>query len=116
MTYKNELIIDGKIQKDVKLFEEISNFNISAITGTFLLPDNTVRNRYTFIRVIYEGDLDEHTINVLQPGNLVRLYGKIDSEQYLAKSGKTVYNKVLKVYKVNLLEYDPEIGDMKEVI
>ena len=31
----NKIIIDGCVQKDAKLYEEIANFNISAITGEY---------------------------------------------------------------------------------
>ena len=40
MKLKNEIILDGKVQKDVKIFDEVINFNISAITGEYKNLEN----------------------------------------------------------------------------
>lgn len=112
---KNEFILDGKIQKDIKRFSNTISFNISSITGKFLLSDNTYRNRYTYIRVIYTGDVSEELDNAIQSNNLVRIYGRLDSEQYIAKSQKTVYNKVLRANKIKLLQFNEETKMLEEV-
>lgn len=116
MYLKNEIVLDGKVQKDVNYFDEMINFNISAITGTYLTPTNYKKNRYTFIRVIYEGDITDEIKEIIKSGNFVRICGKLDSEQYKSKTGKIVYNKILVVNKVTKLEYDPNLGILIEVI
>ena len=116
MYLKNEIILDGKVQKDVKYFDELINFNISSITGEYLTPENTTKNRYTFIKTIYNGDVTDKVKNIIKTGNFVRLYGKLDSEQYKSQTGKIVYNKVLVVNKVTQLLYEPEFGIFTEVI
>lgn len=111
----NQIIIDAMVQPDVKLFEEIANFNVSLLSGTFLLPNNSVKNRYTYIRVIYTGEVDDRIKEIVQPGQFIRLYGKLDSEQYLAKSGKNVYNKVLNVHKIDKVKFNHQIYDYEVV-
>lgn len=116
MYLRNEIVLDGKVQKDVKYFDELINFNISAITGTYLTLDNYKKNRYTFIKVVYDGEITEKINEIIQPGNFVRICGKLDSERYLSKSGKPVYNKVLVVNKISKLEYDSNLGILIEVV
>lgn len=113
--HMNQIIIDAMVQPDVKLFEEIANFNVSLLSGTFLLPNNSVKNRYTYIRVIYTGEVDDRIKEIVQPGQFIRLYGKLDSEQYLAKSGKNVYNKVLNVHKIDKVKFNHQIYDYEVV-
>lgn len=103
MDLKNEIILDGKVQKDVKVFDEVINFNISAITGEYKTLENTKKNRYTFIRVVYVGDINDEVKNTIKTGNFIRIYGKLDSEQYKSQSGKIVYNKILCINKVERL-------------
>lgn len=104
MKLKNEIILDGKVQKDVKVFDEVINFNISAITGEYNNLENTKKNRYTFIRVIYVGEINDEVKSIIQTGNYIRIYGKLDSEQYKSQTGKIVYNKILCVNKVEKLD------------
>lgn len=112
----NRIILDGCIQKDVKLFDEISNFNISAITGKYDCIDGTTKNRFTFIRVIYPGEIDSYLEEILQPGVMVRIYGKIDSEQYQTSSNKQVYNKIICAEKIVKIRYIEELQDYVEVL
>lgn len=101
---RNEFILDGKIQKDVKYFDEVIVFNLSVITGKTKTLKNKDRDKFTFIKVLYLGEIDDEIRNLLQEGNLIRVYGKLDSEQYVVNSGKTVYNKILSSNKVEGLE------------
>ncbi len=111
---KNEIIFDGRVQKDVKILEELASFTVSAVTGKTQTADNRYRNRLTFIRVLYVGEINDHIRNILQQDNMVRIYGKLDSEQYIDRNGKTVYNKILHAYQLNrLIEED---GVYKEVL
>lgn len=112
---RNEIVLDGKVQKDAKVLAEVSTFNISAITGEYKLTDNSKRNRYTYIRVIYVGDKTPELEKLLQTGNMVRIYGKLDSEQYVAKSNKVVYNKILNATKITQLVFDKETKEYREV-
>ena len=112
--FKNEFVLDGKVQKGVKLFDEVASFNISAITGEYLLPDETRCNRYTYIRVVFVGKITEYVKETIKTGNLVRLIGKLDSEQYVAKTGKVVYNKVLRVSDVKRLKYNKSTKEYEE--
>lgn len=112
----NNIIIDGCVQKDIKLFDEISNFNISAITGAYNCVDNTKKNRFTYIRVIYPHQVDEYTESILQPGSMIRIYGKLDSEQYLTTTNKVVYNKIICADKIVRIRYDKDIEEYVEVI
>lgn len=104
MKLKNEIILDGKVQKDVKIFDEVINFNISAITGEYKNLENNKKNRYTFIRVIYVGEITDEVKSIIKTGNYIRIFGKLDSEQYKSQTGKIVYNKILCVDKVEKLE------------
>ena len=112
----NQIIIDGCVQKDVKLFDEIANFNISAITGKYKCVDNTEKNRFTYIRVIYPKQIDEYLENIMQPQSMIRIYGKLDSEQYVTASNKVVYNKIICAEKIVRIRYDKDIEDYVEVI
>lgn len=116
MYLRNEIVLDGKVQKDVKIFDKLVNFNISAITGRYITPQNLERNRYTFIRVVYEGEVTEEVKDSIKEGNFVRIYGKLDSEQYKSQTGKFVYNKILVVNKVTKLDYDRQQGIFVEVV
>ena len=112
----NEIIIDGCVQKDIKLFDEIANFNISAITGKCTCVDNTKKNRFTYIRVIYPKPIDDYIENILQPQSMIRIYGKLDSEQYVTTSNKIVYNKIICAERIVRIRYDKDIEDYVEVI
>lgn len=112
----NQIIIDGCVQKDTKLFDEIATFNISAITGKFKLMDNTTKNRFTYIRVIYPGEINEYLESILEPGSMIRITGKLDSEQYNTQSNKTVYNKIICAEKIVKIHFDKEIGEYVEVV
>lgn len=112
----NEIIIDGCVQKDIKLFDEIANFNISAITGKYTCVDNTEKNRFTYIRVIHPQPIDDYIENILQPGSMIRIYGKLDSEQYVTSNNKLVYNKIICANKIVRIKYDKDIEDYVEVI
>ena len=116
MFLRNEVVLDGKVQKDVKVFDKIINFNISAITGEYTSPQNIKKNRYTFIRAVYEGDVTEEIKKIIVEGNFVRVYGRLDSEQYNSKAGKKVYNKILVINKATKLEYDRQTGIFMEVV
>ena len=116
MYLQNQIVLDGKVQKDVKIFDDIVNFNLSSITGKYISPNNEEKSRYTFIRVIYDGEVTDKIKQILQPGNFIRMYGKLDSEQYQSKTGKIVYNKILVAEKINQLKYDPEFGIFTEVM
>ena len=108
MLNKNEIVIDGKVQKDAKVMSEMTSFNICAITGEYQLVDNTKRNRYTYIRVLYPTDETPDLKKILMPRAMVRVYGKLDSD-------KIVYNKVLTATKVVPLRYNKELGEYEEV-
>ena len=112
----NNIILDCSVQKDVKLFEEIANFNVSAITGQYTCLDNTVKNRFTYIRVIYPNKIDAHMEEIIQSGAMIRIYGKLDSEQYVTSSNKVVYNKVIRAEKIVRIKFNPELQDYVEVL
>ena len=112
----NEIKIDGCVQKDCKLFDDIANFNISAITGKYTCMDNTEKNRFTYIRVIYPKPVDEYIESILQPGSMIRIYGKLDSEQYNTNNNKIVYNKIICAEKIVRIRYNQDLEDYVEVI
>lgn len=116
MFIKNEIVLDGKVQKNVKVFDEIINFNLSANTGIYIDSNNEQKNRYTFIRVLYVGEINDKVKNIIKQGNFIRVYGKLDSEQYKSQSGKIVYNKILCVNKITKLEYDQDLDMFIEVV
>lgn len=112
----NQVIIDGKVQKDVKLFDEVANFNISAITGEYTCLDNTTKNRFTYIRVIYPKEITDYLADVLQPETMIRIYGKIDSEQYVTSSNKVVYNKIICADQIVKIRFNHESKEYVEVL
>lgn len=111
----NKVIVDVKVQPDVKLFEDSINFTGSVLSGKFTMPDASWKNRYTFIRIVYCDAVDDKLKNMIQPGNYVRVYAQLDSEIYKAKSGKTVYNKILRAERISNIQYNRELGDFEEV-
>ena len=117
MYQKNEIILDGKVQKDVKYFDKVINFNISSITGQYTTPENLIKNRYTFIKAIYSSEdvIEDEVKDIIKTGNYIRVYGRLDCEQYKSQTGKVVYNKVIMIDKVVLLKYDPVFGILIEV-
>jgi hypothetical protein len=112
----NQITIDGCVQKDAKLYEEIANFNISAITGEYTCVDGSKKNRFTYIRVVYPKPITEYLESVLEPGVMIRIYGKLDSEQYKTASDKIVYNKILVANKIVKIKYDKDLKDYVEVV
>lgn len=112
----NKVILDCCVQKDAKLFEEIANFNVSAITGRYTCMDNTTKNRFTYIRVIYPGEIDERLEEILQPGVMIRVYGKLDSEQYVTSNNKVVYNKIISAEKIVRIRFNEDIQEYVEVL
>lgn len=112
----NQIIIDGCVQKNVNLLSEIASFNLSAITGEFTLMNNLKKNRFTYIRVIYPHDVNDYIESVVVPDNMVRIYGKLDSEQYETESGKIVYNKILCADKIVKIRFNKDIQQYEEVI
>lgn len=111
----NNVVVDAKVQPDTKVFDEIANFNVSILSGYFVMPNGYHKNRYTFIRVIYNGEITDTVKKLIQPGNFVRLYGKLDSEHYCSKSGKTVYNKVLVIDRIAPIRFNKELQEYEEV-
>lgn len=111
----NKITIDGCVQKDAKLYEEIANFNISAITGEYTCINGSKKNRFTYIRVVFPQKITEELEAILQPGAMIRIYGKLDSEQYKTSSNKIVYNKILVAEKIIKIKYDKDIEDYVEV-
>lgn len=112
----NQLTVDGCVQKDVKLFDEIANFNLSVHTGFYNCVDNSKKKRYTYFRVIYPFDVDERMEELIQAGSMVRIYGKLDSEIYITNSGKYVYNKIICAEKIVRIRYSKELDEYVEVI
>lgn len=112
----NQIIIDGCVQKNVNLLSEVASFNLSAITGKFTLVDNSKKNRFTYIRVIFPQEITEYIESIIQPNNMVRVYGKLDSEQYETESGKTVYNKIICAEKLVKIRYNKVTNQYDEVI
>lgn len=112
----NKIVLDCCVQKDVKLFDEIANFNVSAITGQYKCIDNTIKNRFTYIRVIYPHVVDDRITEILQSGSMIRIYGKIDSEQYVTSSNKLVYNKIICADKIVRIRFNQDIQEYVEVI
>lgn len=111
---RNEIVIDARIQKEIHIFSELATFNAAIRTGTFALIDGSEKNRHTYIKVIYAGEIDDTLKNTLVDFNLVRIYGKIDSEQYKAKSGKTVFNKIIRADRIIPLKYNRSTGTYEE--
>ena len=116
MSKMNKITIDGCVQKDAKLYEEIANFNISAITGEYTCIDGTKKNRFTYIRVVFPQTITEYLASILEPGIMIRIYGKLDSEQYKTASDKIVYNKIIVAEKIVKIKYDKELKDYVEVV
>lgn len=112
----NQVLIDGCVQKDTKLYEDIASFNISSITGDYNCPDGKKKNRFTYIRVVFPETITEYLESILQPGAMIRIYAKLDSEQYKTTSEKTVYNKILVANRIVRIKYDKEIKDYVEVV
>ena len=112
----NEVTLDGCVQKDVNLFDEVASFNISAITGTYMCMNTTKKNRFTYLRIIFPQPIDEYLEDIIQPGSMVRIHGKLDSEQYITKNNKIVYNKVICADKVVRIKYDKDYEQYVEVI
>lgn len=112
----NRIVLDCCVQKDVKLFEQIANFNVSAITGKYECIDGTNKNRFTYIRVIYPFEVDDILESILQTGAMIRVYGKIDSEQYQTSSNKQVYNKIICAERIVKIKFCEDIQDYVEVM
>lgn len=112
----NQIVLDCKVQKDVKLFGEVANFNVSSITGQYTLLDNAKKNRFTYIRVIYPHEVDDRIIDILQPESMIRIYGKLDSEQYPTSSNRIVYNKIICAERIVRIRWNPDLQDYVEVI
>lgn len=112
----NQIIIDGCVQKNTNLMSDIASFNISAKTGVFKLVNNNDKNRFTYIRVIYPYEITSDIQELLIAGNMVRIYGKLDSEQYETDKGKIVYNKIICAEKIVKIRFNKEIDQYEEVI
>ena len=78
--------------------------------------DEATLKQFLFDLTGNEEDIDEYLESVVQPNNMVRVYGKIDSEQYETDSGKTVYNKILCAEKVVKIRFNKDTQQYEEVI
>ena len=47
---------------------------------------------------------------------MIRIYAKLDSEQYKTTSEKTVYNKILVANRIVRIKYDKAVKDYVEVV
>jgi hypothetical protein len=113
----NKIIIDGCVQDNVKLLDEVANFNIRAITGIYHCMANAPdKKRFTCVRVVYPNVINEYDEETIQTGCMVRIYGKLDSEQYTTKDGKIVYNKIICADKVVKIKFDRESQEYVEVV
>lgn len=111
----NEVKVDGCVQKDVKLLEEIASFNVSVNTGLYNCVDNSQKKRYTYFRVVYPFDVTEELKEIVQTGSMIRIYGKLDSEIYITNTGKYVYNKIICAEKITRIRFDKDLKDYVEV-
>lgn len=112
----NQVTVDGCVQRDPKLYDEIANFNISVKTGVYTCVDNSIKTRYTYYRVIFPQEIDERMEEIIQVGSMIRIYGKLDSEIYITKTGKYVYNKIIYAEKIVRVRYDKDINEYVEVL
>lgn len=111
----NEIKIDGTVQNDPKLYDEIAEFNISSITGEFTLPNNTKRHRFTFIRVIYPHTVTPTVRKLIVSGAMIRIEGKLDSEQYTTSRDKIVYNKIIVADKIKRIRWNHDTQQYDEI-
>lgn len=86
---RNEVILDGVIKRDIQSDENEMRFCIS-----------TKDDIATTIKVVYQG-IDN---DIIQEGQNIRIYGKLSSEKFIAKSGKPVFNKILLAESVEKLD------------
>lgn len=109
----NTVIVDVKVQPNTVVLDRVMNFTGSVKSGKYQLLDGSMRNRYTFIRIEYAADEDipENIKRLIRPGSFVRVIGMLDSNPYKAKSGKTVYNKILRALDFQPIHYDYETKD-----
>ena len=77
---------------------------------------NNYKNRFTYIRVVYPFEIDEHIEEILQPNSMIRIYGQLDSEQYITSSNKVVYNKIIKADKLVRIRFNKDIQEYVEVL
>ena len=54
--------------------------------------------------------------DIIQVGSMIRIYGKLDSEIYITKTGKYVYNKIIYAEKIVRVRYDKDINEYVEVL
>ena len=105
MQVKNEIIIEGKILKNLKIEETSSYFYCSVLSGKHQLEDGATINKYTIIKVVYpEADGEKY----IRENSFIQVIGKLDSEQFKSQSGKTVFNKIVLANKLVPLFYNRE--------
>ena len=54
-------------------------------------------------------------MDILQPESMIRIYGKLDSEQYPTSSNKIVYNKIICAEKIVRIRWNENAKDYVEV-
>lgn len=100
---ENKFVLDGFIKSDVETNADGHViFMLSSKTGDVVSPDGSVRPRYTHIKAKYFGG-DKDITSKIVAGNHVRITGRLDSEQLLSKSNKTVYNKYIEVQGIEAI-------------
>lgn len=112
---KNEIILDGFLYKDAKVFNKLISFQFNMRTHSTKQEDGTYKNAYSSFKVNYFGDKSERLINHLKDGNSVRVYGKVDTEVYENKEGKKVYNVIIIANTITKIAFEKEMKDGKEV-
>lgn len=115
--HTNEFVLDGRVQSEPIYQDGVYVFTISVCTGkdTVEREDGVLieKPRFTYIRCVYkQSDFDDKGIKV---GSLYRFGGKLDSDKYITKTGKAVFNKILEVFDAIPLKFDKEIGEYVEV-
>ena len=84
----NELTVDGQVKKDIEVFEDKIAFVVSIPTHK---DELTGKDVFTFIKILYVGEMTDKTKNTIRAGNTIRIYGKLDSERFITKLITTVF-------------------------
>lgn len=91
---ENKVILEGQVQDNLKIENNKITFSLKANTNFIQYPRNT-RVIHTIIKICKQGKVTQEQLKLLQPYNTIKVVGKLDSEHYKSRSGKTVYNKII---------------------
>lgn len=112
---KNEVIYDGFLYQDAKVYSKLISLTVNARTHSVKQENGTYKSAYTSMKVNYFGEQSQKLLDHLKKGAPVRITGKLDTESFDGKDGKKIYRVILIANSITKINFEKTTKDGKEV-